>query len=388
MDVHCAQVVPTPVVYYLTHVARAYDCGVMITASHNPYQDNGIKIIDSRQGKLTEEDEQHLSLLYEQVDLTNISYESLGKLSFVQDGYEQYKKYLSQQFPLRFLEGKTIIVDCAHGATYSWAPSLFAHFGARVIPLNTQPNGKNINDACGSLYTQALQKAVVSHNADIGFAFDGDGDRLIAVNRHGQEKNGDAILSVLSEHPLYAAMSVVVGTVMTNQGFIKYLAHKNKRLIRTAVGDKYVLAQLIQHNLLLGGEPSGHIIIRDLLPCADGMAVALKLLETILITGNVDLISFEPFPQALFALPVHKKQDLSTPKLLAIQKKAENQLIAGRILVRYSGTENVLRLMVEDETYENAHKIVMYLATEFDAALRSYDYEHQPRNEDKRCNVY
>lgn len=388
VDLYCAQVVPTPVVYYLTHGARAYDCGVMITASHNPYQDNGIKIIDSNQGKLTAEDELSLSLLYEQADLTTISYERLGTVSFVNDLYEQYKQYLSQHFPIRFLEGQTIVLDCAHGATSFWAPSLFSHFGAHVIPLHNQPNGKNINDACGSLHTQALQKAVLTHGADIGFAFDGDGDRVIAVNRYGQEKNGDALLAVLSEHPAYVDMPAIVGTVMTNQGFLKHLAHKSKALLRAAVGDKQVLTQLLQRNLLLGGEPSGHIIMRDLAVYADGIAVALKVLEAMLITGNVDLLTFEPFPQAFFVLPVQKKQDLLEPRFVAIQEKAEKQLIAGRILVRYSGTENVLRLMAEDETYANAYNIVIYLATEFDAALRTYDYEHQSRNEDETCNVY
>ena len=366
-----AHVLPTPIVYYLTHGVQKYDCGIMISASHNPYHDNGIKIIDSRHGKLTKEDENIISFLYATTTAIETSYTQLGMMSHSLQEYETYKNYLIQKFRPNFLAGLTIVLDCAHGATYSCAPDIFSHFGARVITLHNQPNGININDKCGSLHLDALKEAVKTYHADAGFAFDGDGDRVIAVNRYGQEKDGDAILAMLLEHPCYTDVPIVVGTVMTNQGLEKLLERKHKKLIRAHVGDKHVLEQLNLYNLPLGGEQSGHIIIKDIGASGDGIVVALKLLEVILSTGNVDMISFDPYPQVLCNVPVVHRYDETDSIFITLRHKAEQQLISGRILIRYSGTQNILRIMVEDETYDNAYIIATNLARDFDTAFES-----------------
>lgn len=367
-----AQVLPTPVVHYLTYETKKYDCGIMISASHNPYQDNGIKIIDSRQGKLSVEDERALSMLYATTTTTGISYSSLGTLDNSLQEFTKYKEHLTQHFTENFLCDLTIVLDCAHGATYNFAPDIFTHFGAKVIILNNQPTGTNINDNCGSLHIDGLKKAVTLYHADVGFAFDGDGDRVIAVNRHGQEKNGDAILAMLLDHPSYKDVPMLVGTLMTNQGLEKLLERKNKKLVRAQVGDKYVAEQLKVYDLPLGGEQSGHIIIKDLVASGDGIAVALKLLEAIIKADNLDMNSFESYPQVLCNMPVIQRHDLMAPEIVFLRNKAEQQLLSGRIIIRYSGTENVLRIMVEDETYDNAYMVATNLTQDLERAFRLY----------------
>lgn len=364
-----ADVLPTPVVYYLVRTAKQYSCGIIISASHNTYQDNGIKIIDSLNGKLSREDELAISALYESATTLCASYDQLGTMTYRDQAHTGYYDYVQSTLPKDFLRGRTVVLDCANGSTYRLAPALFRSFGAHVIAINDQPSGKNINEQCGSLHTDSLKKAVLMHHADIGFAFDGDGDRVIVVDRHGREKNGDAILAVLLQHPTYKDMPIVVGTVMTNQGLEKHLEKQNKQLIRANVGDKYVWQELEKYNLLLGGEQSGHIIIRDFLESGDGTGTALKIAHTLCITGDWDIELYEPYPQILLTIPVTQKHDLTAPNIVRIISEQKQLLLSGRILVRYSGTENSLRIMVEDETSDNAHMIAHTLATNLDAAL-------------------
>jgi Phosphomannomutase len=229
--------------------------------------------------------------------------------------------------------------------------------GADIIALNTSPNGTNINNECGALHTTHLQQEVVKQHADIGFAFDGDGDRVIAVNRNGGAKNGDDIIALLSQHPLYMQQKTIVGTIMSNHGLELFLHAQGKHLVRTAVGDKYVAAYLNDHQNLLGGEQSGHIIMYDYLQTGDGMMTALRIIETIIMTNNWDMKTFERLPQILINIPVVHKRDLKDPDIASIITHYEQQLDSGRVIVRYSGTENLLRVMVEDTTQKAAQTI-------------------------------
>lgn len=371
LRVHDAQVLPTPMVYYLTRVTGRYDCGIIISASHNPFHDNGIKIVDSKCGKLNTEDELKLSALFSSMNTAQASYNDLGTLTIDPQAWQAYYDYIHASFPADFLRGRLIVLDCAHGATSQFAPAIFSSFGARVISINNQPTGYNINEQCGAVHTKSLEEAVIQYKADAGFAFDGDGDRVIAVNRYGERKDGDDILALLIKHPAYTQTSAVVGTVMSNRGFEVYLERMGKHLLRANVGDKYVAQQLEHHNLILGGEQSGHIIIRDFLESGDGTATALKILETLIVTDNWDMRSFDRYPQILINIPVLHKRDLADPHLARIIQNEKQRLISGRTLIRYSGTEALLRIMVEDENLELAQTIATNLATALGTALNS-----------------
>jgi phosphoglucosamine mutase len=216
---------------------------------------------------------------------------------------------------------------------------------------------------------RALPKCAAA-DADLGCAFDGDGDRVILVTKHGDIKNGDDILALLSEHPSYASQKTVVGTVMSNQGLEEFLSQKNKMLLRTPVGDRWISEQLQKNDLLLGGEQSGHIIARDLLSTGDGIATALKVAEAITYTNNWDLTTFTTFPQQLINIPVAYKKDLKEPSIAAIIAEYEKQLETGRLYVRYSGTENYLRVMVEDRETDTAQRICTHLAHALEKALQ------------------
>ena len=269
---------------------------------------------------------------------------------------------LNKLFRPHFLKGKKIILDCAHAALYKLAPFIFKQFGADVVTINNRPNGYNINKKCGSLYPSRLQQAVIKHNADIGFAFDGDGDRVILVNRKATIKNGDDILAILSTHPLYINEKTIVGTVMSNQGLEQFLKKNKKDLVRTSVGDRCVSDYLTNCGGLLGGEQSGHIIMRDYMQMGDGIVTALRILEAIEKTKNWDLKTFDIYPQVLINIPVRIKKNLEEPIIAQLIADYKSQLDSGRLIIRYSGTEKLLRIMVEDRTQEQANKISAHLA--------------------------
>jgi phosphoglucosamine mutase len=355
ITVYDAGVLPSPALLALMRKNIFFDAAIMISASHNPYHDNGIKIIDAGSGKLNAYDEQLISSFIEQDN--DFHYISLGNEKIMTDALEHYQTIIVDHFPALFMAGKKVVLDCAHGATGAIAPAIFQALGARVITLFNNPNGVNINKHCGALHTQALQKAVIDEHADIGFAFDGDGDRVIAVNMYGQIKNGDDLLALLLEHDLYKAAHTIVGTVMTNQGFELYLRNRSINLVRTSVGDKHIAEHLNQHNLLLGGEPSGHIILNDYLPTGDGIFTALRVMQTLMNNENWQMNTFVKFPQIIINIPVKYKKDLAIPPLSDIIETTLKQLHNGRLLVRYSGTEPLLRIMIEDDDCDHAQTL-------------------------------
>lgn len=370
-----AQVLPSPAVVQLLSKSREFDAGIIISASHNPYQDNGIKIIDGAQGKLSLDDEQLITELFLYQSNASIgTYVGWGTDLPFFEALHIYKKNIMNFFAPNFLQEKKIVLDSAHGAAFSIAPDIMRSFGATVIMLHDMPNGKNINDQCGALHPHALAQAVVQYGADAGFAFDGDADRVIAVNSAGHIKDGDDILALLLQHATYQHSPAIVGTSMSNQGLEQFLGLHNKQLIRTAVGDKYINAALNERQLLLGGEPSGHIIARDYLNTGDGIFIALRVLETMMLANNWTMQSFIKFPQIILNVPIRTKKDLGQEPLVSCIDQAQQQLHKGRLVVRYSGTEQLIRIMVEDEDYEFACMIGTLLSQQLALILNEDTY--------------
>jgi len=353
-----AGVLPTPAALHLMKTGL-FDAGIIISASHNPWYDNGIKIVD-RSGKLTEADELLISGYYEAHKSCCASV-SLQAQMIPHDGFHVYVDQVMKLTGPLDLKDTKIVLDCANGAMYCVAPEVMRLYGAWVTVLYDAPTGQNINADCGALHPESLQKAVVEQHADIGFAFDGDGDRLIVVNREGAIKDGDDILSVLMQLPSYKDQSAVVGTVMSNEGFALFCAQQGKKLLRAAVGDKYVVERMVAENVFLGGEPAGHIIMRDLLPTGDGLLVALQLLKVMNLTKHDLVKTFHKFPQITVNVgySVPRAQCESAVKALAAE--AEKLLPSGRVLIRFSGTEPLIRIMVEAESKETCQKLAQEL---------------------------
>ncbi len=370
-DTRCfdADVLSTPAVAQLVIQSGQFDCGIIISGSHNPACDNGIKVITRQTGKLSLEEELKISALTRQYFKSIAAPFSFGMDQHYLEASHTYLATMTRYFKPSFLENNTVVLDCAHGANYSLAPSVFKHFGAYVYAINASPNGTNINSNCGALYPETLQQTVKELNADIGFSFDGDGDRVIAVNRDGVIKNGDSLLAILADHLVYSNQSALVATTMTNQGLELFLNVRNKKLIRTQVGDKYVLEALETHDLLLGGEQSGHIIARDYLPTGDGIFTALRVLEVMRATDNWSLKTFTELPQITLNIPVVHKKNLEADPIAALIKNSKQRLKTGRLVVRYSGTENYLRIMVEEHDHKLMQSIAHDLAQELAAIL-------------------
>lgn len=364
-----AGIVPTPALFQLIHYNESFDCGIMISASHNPYQDNGIKLFDARRGKLNQEDELFISESFASLQITQVSDVCMTR-EFWDDGQEKYLDVVRSFFEVDFLHGLKIVLDCAHGATYRFAPAIFEFFGAEVICIGNKPDGKNINDGYGALHVNHLQDEVCRNQADIGFAFDGDGDRIMVVTRNGDVRDGDDILCMLMQLPEYGAQSALVGTVMTNSGLEYIIREQGRSLLRTCVGDKYVAAKMEEHNLLIGGETSGHIIIKDYLSGGDGIFVALSVVRALQVTNNWDMKTFDKMPQVLLNVPIARKRDLSQFPYSEIIDRYREAIGRGRVLVRYSGTENVLRIMTEAPGEELAHSCARALAAELRGVLQ------------------
>ena len=355
MDVFLFGPIPTPAVSMLTRSMRA-DLGIMITASHNQYQDNGLKIFDRLGNKLSDETELEIENLMEsKLEETLAKPENIGRAKRLEDANGRYIEYLKNTFPkTQRLDGLKIVVDCANGASYISAPLILWELGAEIIQIGTQPNGININDNCGSTNTGLLAKTVIEEKADIGIALDGDGDRLAIVDEKGNVINGDQILALLALHMSKKNLlqkNKVVGTSMANIGLEILLNENNIELIRANVGDRYVKEKMIHENLNLGGEQSGHIIMRDYTSSGDGIIVALQALAIIMQSkkqASEIFNLFTPHPQNLINFEVKTKNILENDETKNFIKKCEEEVAGeGRIVVRMSGTEPLLRVMIE-----------------------------------------
>ena len=365
MDVFLFGPIPTPAVAMLTKSMRA-DLGIMITASHNKFEDNGLKIFDKDGNKLSDETELKIEeLMNSSLEKSLINSESIGRAKRLEDANARYVEFLKNTFPKsQRLDGLKIVIDCANGASYISAPLILWELGAEVIEIGNSPDGFNINENCGSTDTRLLSEKVIEEKADIGIALDGDGDRIIISDENGYIVDGDQILGLLSldlKNRGQLLQNKVVGTSMTNKGLEKKFNDHGIELVRTDVGDRYVKERMIQENINIGGEQSGHIIMRDFTNTGDGMVVALQILSVLKSNKkNVsDLMKFfEPIPQKLINVQVHSRDILENEKtnnfFSQIKEKVADQ---GRIIVRMSGTEPLLRVMVECETEKRLNEI-------------------------------
>jgi phosphoglucosamine mutase len=347
-----AGIVPTPAIAYLART-EGFDAGIVISASHNPYEDNGIKVFGGAGTKLTEQLEASVEKI---VADTSWAVPEVSGAIECRDLSAHYVQHLLEILKSAGpLTGAHLVVDCANGATVPIAPQLFRQLGFDVQTVGTSPNGRNINLDCGSTHLEALAKAVVASRARLGIAFDGDGDRALFVDHHGRIVDGDAVLLMaaiyLNERSKLPGPAVVA-TVMSNIGLEIALRDRGIRLIRTAVGDKYVMEEMVKRGYALGGEQSGHVIFSDHLFTGDGLATALNVLRIMVDTGKElsELASaLVTYPQVLVNVRVKQKTDLATvPAIADAMKRVEQNLSGnGRLLVRYSGTEPLLRIMLE-----------------------------------------
>lgn len=358
IDVYLAGPIPTPAVAYLTRALRL-QAGIVISASHNAFEDNGIKFFSASGTKLPDEVEQAIEAELDNAMQTNAS-EFLGKAKRIDDAAGRYIEFCKSTFPVDMdLRGMKIVVDCAHGAAYHIAPPVLHELGAEVIAIGAQPDGKNINDGYGATKPQNLQKAVVEHQADLGIALDGDGDRLVMVDAQGELYDGDQLLYVIAKHRQAQGLlrGGVVGTLMTNLAFEHAMQKLGIPFLRAKVGDRYVMEQLQQQGWQLGGENSGHIICLDKHSTGDGIVSALQVLHALsaskqsLAEASAEL---RMYPQILINVRVAKGANcLGHADVLAAVAEAERELDGkGRVLLRPSGTEPLLRVMVEGEDGE------------------------------------
>lgn len=365
-----AGVLPTPGLQHLIRAHRSdYTFGIMVSASHNTASDNGIKLMTAN-GKLTPEQIEELEAIIEATPEIPACLLPLHLPPLPTYHASSYISRLSAFFPAHMLRGVTVALDCAHGATAHLAPAVFQACGATVHVTGATPSGTNINQNCGSVHPEHIQAFVKEVNADIGFAFDGDGDRVIAVNKDGEVKGGDHLLALLMTHPRFAGQETLIGTVMTNFGLEQWLHERGKRLLRTPVGDSHVLHAMHHHNSLVGGEPSGHIILLPYLPSADGILVALFAAHTAQLTSNMELATFTACPQVSINVPAAHKHDLTGEPYASIIQAHRAALIDGRSIVRYSGTEHVLRIMTEHHNQSDAQEAAQTLATALEPLLR------------------
>lgn len=356
-------VISTPGVAYLTKATSA-QAGVMISASHNPVEDNGIKFFGPDGFKLTDAQEEEIEMLMDSEDtLPRPTGADIGIVNDYFEGGQKYLSYLKDTIDNDFV-GLNIAVDCAHGATSSLATHLFADLEADIYSIGSAPNGLNINAGVGSTHPEALQQFVLDKGADIGLAFDGDGDRLIAVDEKGNIVDGDQIMYICAKHLNEKGLlqhNTVVSTVMSNLGFYKALEENGMRSEKTAVGDRYVMEEMRKGGYNLGGEQSGHIIFLDYITTGDGMLSALQLVNVMKETGKpLSELAGEMtiFPQILKNVKVTDKNEaLTNPIILDEIQKVESKLDGqGRVLVRPSGTEPLVRVMVEAPTKEDCEK--------------------------------
>ena len=365
-DAFLAGVLPTPGIAYMTSSMGA-DAGIVISASHNPYYDNGIKIFNQDGFKLSDEKEEEIEHLVLNGKIVSMckAVSDTGRAFKIEDAGKNYISFLKSALPEDFsLSGMKIVIDCANGATYQVGPELFKDLGADIESIFIEPDGKNINENCGSQHTEALIEIVLKKRADIGLAFDGDGDRLIAVDENGSVLTGDQILVVCSNMLKLVSKlnnNLVISTIMSNMGLNVSLKDLGIEHIMTNVGDRYVMEQMISSGSVLGGEDSGHTIFLNHHTTGDGILSALKLIESMKFESK-PLSELKKvmtvFPQALINVEVKSKPEISSiPAVQEGIRSVEKDLgEKGRVLVRYSGTQPICRVMVEGPTKEETQK--------------------------------
>jgi len=368
VDVQLLGPMPTPAIAYLTRTLSA-QAGIVISASHNKFNDNGIKFFSSQGTKLPDDIELAIEAQLDRDMVCNDSAQ-LGKASRVSDVAGRYIEFCKGSFPYRLsLSGLKIVLDCSNGATYHIAPKVFEELGADVITIGAEPDGYNINEECGSTHPEWLQKNVQIQEADLGIAFDGDGDRVMMVDHQGNLIDGDQLLYIMArdkkQHGKFEGG--VVGTLMTNLGMEHALAKLDIPLIRANVGDRYVMEKLLENNWTLGGENSGHIICLDKTTTGDGIVAALQVLAALVESGEslADSIKdLSMYPQVLMNVRLDKKQDVTNiPAVKAAVENAEAELADhGRVLLRASGTEPLIRVMVEGENAEQVQQCANSIA--------------------------
>lgn len=368
IDVQLLGPMPTPAIAYLTQTLHA-KAGIVISASHNPFADNGIKFFSAEGTKLADDVEHAIEAELNKDIVCNKS-ESLGKASRLEDARGRYIEFCKSTFPRTFnLNNLKIVIDCANGATYQVAPKVFEELGAEVITIGISPDGLNINNGFGSTQPENLQKAVIEEKADLGIAFDGDGDRLIMVDHEGELVDGDQLLYVIAM-ALYARGALkggVVGTLMTNLGLEHAFKEHEIPFSRAGVGDRYVMEQLLEKNWLLGGESSGHLICLDQTTTGDGIVASLQVLAAVIGQGQSlqELAAgMRKYPMLLINVRVAEKPDLDNhSEIQAALRAAEAELAdTGRILLRPSGTEPLIRVMVEGQEQKLVESVAQKLA--------------------------
>ncbi len=393
MGMHAIMVgpLPTPAISFLTRNMRA-DLGVVISASHNPYYDNGIKLFDADGFKLADEVEDAISALMfkddaqEQIsnDFTFPRCENIGRAKRIEDAGGRYIVYTKSCFPAHLsLTGIRVVIDCAHGAAYKVAPLALRELGAEVITLGTEPNGTNINDGYGSLFPQRAAEKVREVRADIGLALDGDADRLIVIDEHGTILDGDQIMAVCALAMLERnelPNKTVVSTVMSNMALEVFMQNHGGHLLRTKVGDRYVMEAMQSGGYMFGGEQSGHLIFRQFSTTGDGLLAALQILRYMCekqkpLSELAGLLT--PFPQELINVRVQRKPPLEKElRLLKAVEEVEKDLAGrGRVLLRYSGTEPLCRVMVEGEDEKKVQAHAQFLAEQIKHILQATESE-------------
>jgi len=363
--VHLLGPLPTPAIAHLTRALHA-SLGIVISASHNPYFDNGIKFFSGEGKKLPDALQEAINQELEN-DLLIEDTANLGKSVRVKDANGRYIEFCKSTFPYHYdLSNLKMVVDCANGAAYNVGPAVFKELGAKVVALYNEPDGLNINKGCGSTHPENLQKAVVEHKADVGIAFDGDADRVIMVDRNGEQITGDHILYILATQASKKPEGIV-GTVMSNMALELALKQAQVPFVRAKVGDRYVLQALEENQWVTGGEPSGHILTLDKSTTGDAIIAALQVL-TVMVEQKKALhelvADFKLFPQVLVNVRLeHMIDPYANSAMVAEFEKAEAQLAGrGRLLIRKSGTEPVIRVMVEGDQLEEVTALANHLA--------------------------
>jgi len=378
VDVLLVGPMPTPAIAFLTRSLRA-DAGVVISASHNPYQDNGIKFFSSDGFKLPDELEARMETLITSDEIKHLrpTADAVGKAYRIDDAEGRYIEFVKRSLPRDMdFQGLRVVVDCAHGAAYKVSPKVLRELGASVWVIGDQPDGTNINAGCGAVYPERLQEAVREHQAHLGIAHDGDADRAVFVCEEGRMVDGDHTMAMIAldlHDRGLLKQRTVVGTVMSNFGLEQALGKAGLSLIRTPVGDRYLLERMIADGLNFGGEQSGHLIFMDHNTTGDGLISALQVLALMKRTGkSVSELArcMTAVPQVLLNVQVREKPDLAgLPDFQRVLQSGEAQLNGtGRILVRYSGTEPLLRIMVEGEQ----SALIRSVADELAAAVRTH----------------